>query len=219
MRSKLWIVGLAVAVAVVFSGSAFAQDEHKHPEKPDAPKKLDCGHDFSKFREALKPTEEQKAKLDELRKKIDAETVGNNRCAVGHLLEEMKKCEKDSDKAKEIQAKVEAMKTVIKEAMDRFQQARESILTEEQKKLAGEMKAMHKEHMEKCLGGQRMKGPDGDRPKGPRPPEGEGKPEGKEPHGKPPSQCSEEECSKEGVFHHHEKPGKPGPGHEEEKKS
>lgn len=213
-RFAMVAVGLLVVVGIV-CGTGMAQEDPKHkgdhPEgRPDHPKKPDCGHDFKAIHEKMKMTEDQRAKMDEIRKKINEETKGNNKCVLHSIMEEIKKA-KDDDAAKDLKAQAEKMKETIKAAMEKFEKEREAILTDEQKKVAEEMKALMKEHREKCMPPKPEKGEG-------RPEKGEGRPEKHPPMKEGHHKCDADEAKNDGVFHHH--PDKiPGKDHDKESKS
>lgn len=201
-------VRMAVVLAVLawmttLTGSLQAQDS-KERRKPEG-----CTHDFSKFREAMKLTEDQKARIEEIKNQINGETKGINRCVIQHMMEELKDMAKDSDAFKQKRQEIEKKREAMQAAMKKFEESRMSILTAEQKKAGEEFKAMMKEHHEQCMKGDK-KGEGKDH--GPHGGEGKGR---EHDH----SECTPEEALKEGVFHHHEGAHHDKDGHKGEEKN
>lgn len=213
MRWLGGIVGSLLAAALIFAAAAEDEKEGKKREGKPEHKPPQCAeHDFSKFKDILKPTEEQKTKMDEVRNKINEETKGNNRCMLWFLHDELKKLGKGGgEDAKAKMAEIEKMKETIKNAMEKMRTEREALMNDEQKKALEEMKAMMKEHREKCM---KEKEGDKDHPKKHKPEAGPGE----EPLGPPEAEgdgmpfksgCTKEEAAKDGVFHRHHKDDHP----------
>lgn len=205
VRTRMAVVFAVLALVTAFVGSLQAQDAKEH-RKPEG-----CTHDFSKFREVMKLSDDQRAQIEKIKEEINGETVGLNRCVIQHMMEELKGMEKGSDAAKKKHEEIEQKRQAMKAAMEKFEQARMAILTEEQKKAAEEMKAMMKEHREVCLKGE--KGNPGDHA-GKKHRDGEGK-DGDQEH----DNCSLEDALKEGLFHHHEEAHHGKEGHKDGQKN